>query len=100
MKKFFYRVKEGDTLLSLARKFSVPFSLIIKKNNLHAEISVGDLLYIESPDCITYAVQPFDTAESVGKKFNVSPQKILLDNGVYYLFYGLIICIEWKINKR
>ena len=94
MKKFFYRVKDGETLLSLAERFSVPFSFIKKKNNLRVEISAGDLLYIECPNCKKYIVQPFDTAESVGEKFGVCPQKILSDNGVDYLFYGLVIYIE------
>lgn len=93
MKKFFYRVKEGDTVLSVAKKFSVPFSIIIKENNLTSEISAGDMLYIEQNDCVLYAVKPFETAESVGEKFGVNAQKILLDNGVPYLFYGLNIII-------
>ncbi len=93
MKKFFYRVNEGDTLLSLAERFSVPFNLIIKSNNLRSELSVGDLLYIEQPDCRLYTVEPFDTAESIGEKFGVSALKILSDNGVPYLFYGMVIVL-------
>ena len=93
MKKFFYRVTEEDTVFSLSQKFSLSTLAIIKLNNLTCEISAGDLLYIETSDSVLYRVKPFETAESVGKKFNVSPEKILFDNGVPYLFYGLIISL-------
>ena len=93
MKKFFYRVNEGDTLSGLALKFSIPMCWLIKSNNLTSEISAGDLLYVETSDRTLYRVNPFDTAESIGKRFGVSPDKILSENGVPYLFYGLIIVI-------
>lgn len=93
MKKFFYRVREGDTLTGLSIKFSIPICWLIKCNNLTAEVSAGDLLYVESVERALYRVKPFDTAESIGKKFGVSPEKILSENGVPYLFYGLAIMI-------
>lgn len=91
MKKFFYRVAEYDTALSLSKKFNLPVTSLIKLNNLTREISAGDILYIESSERTLYRVKPFETAESVGEKFNIPPQKLLVDNGVPYLFYGLII---------
>ena len=93
MKKFFYRVIEGDTLTSIATKFTLPVTLLIKLNALTNDVSAGDLLYVETTDRTLYRVKPFDTAELLGQKFGVSPKKILEDNGVPYLFYGLIIVI-------
>ena len=93
MKKFFYRVSEGDTVVSVAKKFSLPVSILIELNCLSSEISDGDLLYIETEDRTLYMVKPFETAESVGEKFGIPPEKILSDNKVSYLFYGLIIVI-------
>ncbi len=93
MKKFFYRVNSGDTLVSVAEKFSLPITSLIKLNALSSDISEGDLLYVESTEQTLYRVKPFDTAESLGKRFGVPPEKILSDNGVPYLFYGLLIII-------
>ena len=93
MKKFFYRVVEGDSVLSIAKINGVTPNSIITQNALKEEISVGDLLYIEAEDCTLYSVKPHDTVDSVCKKFGVPKEKLLGDNGVDYLFYGLIIKI-------
>ena len=93
MEKFFYRVEEGDTILSLSEKFRMSACKIIKQNNLKKEISCGDILCIESGGQRLYKVNPFDTASSVAKKFNTTEEKILTDNGVEYIYYGLIICV-------
>lgn len=93
MKKFFYRVCEQDSIFSVAEKFSVPVTALIKLNNLKEEIAEGDLLYIESEERTLYRVKPFETEKTIGEKFNISPEKILEDNGVPYLFYGLIITL-------
>ncbi len=93
MKKFFYRAEKGDTVFSLSNRFSIPATKLITLNRLVKEIEEGDLLYIESVDGCLYKVKPFDTAKSVSEKFCVSEQKILKENGVEYLFYGLTIII-------
>lgn len=93
MTKFFYRVSEGDTIISISKKFSIPPVKIIKLNRLKKEVEQGDLLYLEQKDCKTktYVVQPFDNLDSVAKKLAVDKDKIISINGVDYLFYGLII---------
>lgn len=93
MKKFFYRVTEKDTVFSVAKKFNIAPTVLIKLNNLKSEIECGDLLYIEKDDCLLYTVKPFDTVKVLAKKFNTTEDKILSDNGVEYIFYGLIIKI-------
>ena len=91
MKKFFYRVEQGDGVLSVANKFNLSPTRLIKDNNLSDEIECGDMLYIESADCVLYTVKPTDTLEKISKRFNVGGQKILLDNSVPYIFCGLTI---------
>ena len=91
MKKILYRVADGDTVLSLAQRFNMPITKIIKDNNLLKEICAGDMLYLEIEENSLYKVQPCDTLCSIAKKFNTTEQKILEDNGVPYIFYGLII---------
>ena len=93
MKNFFYRVADGETILSISQKISVPPLLIIKTNGLKNEVSEGDLLYVEKHLGTLYKVQPFDTIKSVAEKFGVSENSIIEKNGVDYLFYGLTIII-------
>ena len=93
MEKFFYRVEDGDTVFSVSQKFQIPPTLLIKQNCLKKEITCGDLLYIERCVGNFYAVKPFDTIEDISKKFCVSKDEILQNNGIDYLFYGLIIKI-------
>ena len=93
MENFFYRVENGDTVFSISDRFSVPPTTIIKTNNLKSEVSEGDLLYIQKINGCLYRVKPFETAFSVAQKFGTTEQKILQDNGVEYLFYGLIITV-------
>ena len=92
MKKFFYRVQNGDGLLALSEKFSVPVGVLISLNNLTADLAQGDILYIERDERMhIYTVGVHETAEIVAKKFCTTPEKILNDNAVDYLFYGLKI---------
>ena len=94
MKKFFYRVEQGDGVLLVANKFNLSPTRLIKDNNLSDEIECGDMLYIESADCVLYTVKPTDTLSSIAKRFNVQEQKILDDNCVPYVFCGLTIEIK------
>ena len=93
MKKFFYRVKKGDTVLKLSDTFSLPPTKIVKLNNLKSEILEGDLLYLETDNRTVYTVSLTDTLNSIATKFNTTPEKILNDNGVPYLFYSLKILV-------
>ena len=92
MKKFFYRVCEGETVFSLSRKFLIPVGAIIDLNNLDREIESGDMLYLEK-DCSlsVYTVDVLDTIDSVANKFGVSKQEIQTKNHIPYVFYGLTI---------
>lgn len=88
MKKFFYRVALGETVFSVSRTLKVPLTTLINQNSLTAEISAGDLLYIET-DGEPYIVQPFDTLSRIAQKFSTTEKKLRQDNGVDYIFYGL-----------
>ena len=96
MKKFFYRVTDGDTVSILSEKFVVPTCKLIELNNLEREVEEGDILYVEINDerrYKTYKVDVRDTLNSIAKKFNTTEEKILLDNNLPYIFYGLIILV-------
>jgi LysM repeat protein len=91
MKKFFYRVNSGDTVLGIAERFNIPVTKIIKTNNLSCEVLEGDMLYLECEDCHLYKVQPTDTLQSIAQKFCTTEQGILDENGIEYIFYGILI---------
>ncbi len=90
MKKFFYRVQEGDSLNLIAQKFNAPIGRLIFNNNLTKEVSAGDIILIEQAENV-YLVKPLDTIESLAKKFNLAPQQILEKNHLEYIFFGLLI---------
>ena len=92
MKKFFYRVQKGDGLLTISEKLSVPVGLIITLNALAVEPTEGDLLYIERDERLKiHTVGINDTIESLARHYCTTPEKILSNNAVDYLFYGLKI---------
>ena len=91
MKKFFYRAREGDSIVSVSKKFSVPTFCLIEDNNLANELKEGDILLIIKREK-TYVVKANETLESISKKLNVSPEKLSFINGkISYVFYGLIL---------
>lgn len=93
-KKFFYRVLEGDSIISISKKFNLPAHVIIKQNNLTSEVLVGDMLYIEICGGLVYSVKPFDTFDSLALKFNTSKQRLIeKNNNLPYIFYGLKIFV-------
>ena len=93
MKKFFYRVNEGESVLSVSAKFNVSTAKLIKDNNLKCELYPGQLLYVERTEKNVYVVKPTDTLLSIARRFGVSEEEILEKNKVKYLFYPLVLCI-------
>lgn len=78
----YYRVKSGDTLWSIARKFGVTVNQIKNVNNLTDNtLSIGDLLYIPTKETETitknyYTVKSGDTLYSISKKYNLSVDEL------------------------
>ena len=97
MEKFFYRVIEGDCIAGLALRFGIPQTVIIRDNNLSRDIAAGDILLIRKSSGKTYCAQPFDTIESVAKRFGVDAETLASVNGVDYLFYGLNLIIPESV---
>ena len=93
MKKFFYRVGEGESLFSIARKFNLsPFTLIYD-NNLLADVEWGDIVFINCENQ-TYKPLPLDDFSTVSKRLNISKERLISLNGnIPYLFYGVDINI-------
>ncbi len=78
-----YTVQKGDTISTIAKKFSQPNNLIsvdtIKWENdlTNDSITVGDELKIPPVTGIVYKVQKGDTVYSIAKKYDTNPQAIV-----------------------
>ncbi len=96
MSKVLVRVQSGMTLESLAEEYHTSVYAIRRLNNLQGDIFVGMRLVIEEINGFYYTVQPFDTLESVAKKFSVSEEIIAQLNGVERIFIGQKIFVGEK----
>ena len=93
MEKFFYRVNQGETVQTVAKKFNLSPISIIKDNYLKEEIQAGDVLIVVKRKYKIYFAEPFDTFFSIAKKFSVSEDTLKNYNPVPYVFYGLGVII-------
>ncbi len=93
MKKFFYRVKSGDTIFRLSKRFNVPLSTLIGDNALKKEISEGDVILI-SPQEPVYVVSPMQSYLDVAHSTNRTVEQLKeLNPNIPYIFYGVVIKI-------
>jgi len=101
-KKIIYRVKKGDSLLSIARKFSIKYKIIKDFNHLHSNLlRINQKLVIpikpniKVPTKVTYKVQHGDNLAYIAKKFHTSVKKIKkinhLKNDIIYKNQKLIV---------
>ena len=96
-----YIVKKNDTLYSIGKKFNISVEKLKELNNLTSNVLyIGQLLKIndntkENNNSNTYIVEKNDTLYSIGKKFNISVDKIKeinnLDNNYLYIGQKLYI---------
>ena len=93
-----HTVKEGESLYSIARRYSVPATKILSDNGLIGDrLTVGDELLILIPTR-TVTVRGGDTVESISKRFDVKPKAIFAQNptlkGKYRLRPGQILTVK------
>ena len=75
-----YRVKKNDSILSIAKKFNTTASKIKQLNNVETVVE-GERLVIEETGG-SYVVGPFETLESISKKFNINSTTLLIKNNI------------------
>lgn len=77
---FYYRYNgEGETELN--KKFNTDNANIVRNNSDLARYS-GEWLKIHALDYVPYIVKPTDDLKKVASKFNISVQKLILDNNL------------------
>lgn len=82
-----YIVKNGDTLESLAKTFKIPIYEIMRLNNLQNvyELTVGQELkvpVVSSSAFQYYTVKKGDTVYGIAKEYGISPNLLLILNGI------------------
>lgn len=76
-----YVVLKGDTLASVAKKFSLDQDTLRWSNDLSSDnLSKGQKLLIPPVNGIVYTVKSGDTASSIADKYNASETKIIAYN--------------------
>jgi spore germination protein len=76
-----HTVQKGDTIYSIAQQYNIPYTRLIKDNDLSLTVilNIGENLIINYPEK-TYIVKNGDTLESVAATFGVPVLQLLRNN--------------------
>lgn len=80
-----YKIKRGDTLSKISRKFGVSIAELCAWNKIANpnKIYAGDIIYVSPPtedEYITYIIKRRDTLSGIAKQFNTTIKQIMEDN--------------------
>lgn len=80
----YYTIQAGDTISSVAQRFSISVNTILWANNLGARsvLRIGDRLAILPYSGVLYTVKKGDTLAKVAQKYNIEVDKILNCNNL------------------
>lgn len=92
-KNLIYRVKTGESVLTVSELLKVPPYKIIADNNLTSDLYAGQLLIIKRLDRGLYRVKPFDTVESICAKFSIKKEDFTAYNGTDKVHFNILIYI-------
>ena len=79
-----YKVKEGDTVGSIAKEFHVTIKTILWANNIDdvKKIKPGDKIFILPVTGIKYKVKTSDTIKKIAKKYKANEKEIISYNSL------------------
>ncbi|MFZ5363913.1 MAG: peptidoglycan DD-metalloendopeptidase family protein [Patescibacteria group bacterium] len=79
-----YEVEGGDTIGSIAEKFSISVNTVLWANSLssYSTIRPGDKLIILPTNGVLHKVKSGDTVDKIAKYYNASAEKILESNAL------------------
>lgn len=79
-----YKIKEGDTIISIANTFGITPNTVVWANGLRNrnEIRIGQELLILPVNGVGYIVKKGDTIESIAKEFKADVNEIISFNDV------------------
>ena len=93
----FYRVQKDDNIESIARKFSISQTSIVR-NNPSVELYDGEVVKILKKRDIQHIVKPMETLSQIANKYNVSEEALIKLNSLTSkrLFIGQRLIIGVK----
>jgi len=97
---YIYKVKKGDTLNKIAKKFDINLKLIFAYNKVGKYLYIGQKLFIPmNTKFIKYKVKKGDSIKAIARKFGVSYKKIMKINNLEtsLIRVGQILKIPQKI---
>ncbi|MBO8164605.1 MAG: LysM peptidoglycan-binding domain-containing protein [Brevibacillus sp.] len=76
-----YRVKRGDSLYKIARRYGISVEALMRANNLTSPtIYIGQTLQIPAARPEVYTVQAGDTLYELARQFETTPEALMLFN--------------------
>ena len=98
-----YRVRSGDTLTGIARKFDVSMMTVWWANNLKAkdDLHIGQTLTIPPVSGVVVTVGATDTLETLAAKYGVEPSEIVEANELDdpHLVIGQTLTVPGALGK-
>ena len=80
---YVYRVKKGDNLLKIAKRFGTKVKIITSYNTLGKYLHIGQKIFIPlNTKFITYKVKRGDSLGIIARKFGISYKKIIRINNL------------------
>jgi murein DD-endopeptidase MepM/ murein hydrolase activator NlpD len=79
---FFYKVKQGESISSIAKKLGVSSDTIVSLNSMGSahNISVGNRILVPNMKGILYTVKSGDTCEKIAKTYKIKTEDIITAN--------------------
>ncbi len=80
---YIYKVKKGDSLIKIAKRFDVKLKILTAYNSLGRFLHIGQKLFIPlNSKIINYRIKSGDSLWAVAKKFGISYKKIMAFNNL------------------
>jgi len=79
-----YRIRTGDNLWSIARRFKIDHKLIIKANGINNPdmLGRGKTILVPNREGVRYRIRRNDTLSAIARRHSVSPGTIRSHNGI------------------
>ena len=89
----YYKIKSGDTLYAIARKYNINPELLASLNGLNNNdyIYPDQMILIPKNGYSYYITKSGDTLENVAKLFGINVDSLLNQNEVIYLLDGQLL---------
>ena len=95
----YYKIKSGDTIYGIARKYNINPDLLASLNGLNDTdyIYPDQIILIPKSGYSYYITKSGDTLDTVANIFNISVDSLLKQNEVIYLLDGQLLVKNNKI---